>query len=378
MNKFHWLSILVITLFIGACTVNNQLASKSNVQQPSNSIFHEGKFYNNDPMEPNTLSKLGNIIIRYFTDKSADATPKQTIPVEQITTKNLDALSDDQLHVVKLGHSSILLKVYGEYWLLDPVFSKRASPFSFMGPKRFHQAPISINELPAIDKVLISHNHYDHLDKASVKTLAAKTKAFLVPLGVGEDLKSWGIKSEQIKEFDWWQEEEINQGFVAFTPTQHFSGRSLTDGNKTLWGSWVIKSHGDSVYFSGDSGYFPGFKDIGKKYGPFDLTMIETGAYDKDWSDIHMTPEQSVQAHIDVKGKVMMPIHNGTFDLAFHAWYEPLERVNNAAIDHNVTLFTPIVGKVHQIDGDMSSTLWWRELLKLNESTLAYALNNLK
>ena len=150
---------------------------------------------------------------------------------------------------------------------------------------------------------------------------------------------------------------------MAFTPTQHFSGRGLSDANTTLWGSWVIKTNDESLYFSGDSGYFSGFKSIGDKYGPFDYTLIETGAYDKDWADVHMTPEQSVQAHIDLQGKVMIPIHNGTFDLAFHAWYEPLERALSAADKLSVVLNTPIIGAVITVGGcEQQSTRWWRTL----------------
>ncbi|RCX00925.1 MBL fold metallo-hydrolase [Marinomonas foliarum] len=262
---------------------------------------------------------------------------------------------------LKLGHSSILLKVYGEYWLIDPVFSDRASPFQFVGPKRFHQPPISLEDLPPIDKVLISHNHYDHLDKASIKILLAKTQQFLVPKGVDGDLINWGVEANKIVTFDWWQELQTNQGLVAFTPTQHFSGRGMGDGNTTLWGSWVIKTPQESVFFSGDSGYFSGFKEIGDKYGPFDLTMVETGAYDKDWADIHMKPEESIQAHMDLQGKVMMPIHNGTFDLAFHTWHDPFDRVVTEAERREVTLSTPEFGRIFSIIDLPPLTPWWQQ-----------------
>ncbi|RYZ80063.1 MAG: hydrolase, partial [Moraxellaceae bacterium] len=302
-----------------------------------------------------------------FTEPARDKAPLKAIPVEKVSRAQLDALSDDDLHFIKLGHSSILLKVYGEYWLLDPVFSERASPFSFLGPKRFHQAPITIDDLPDIDKVLISHNHYDHLDKSSVKKLAAKTRQFLVPLGVETDLQKWGIASEKITRFDWWQELQTDKALIAFTPAQHFSGRGIGDGNNTLWGSWVIKTAVGSLYFSGDSGYFDGFKQIGAKYGPFDAALIETGAYDNDWADIHMTPEESVQANLDLKGKVMIPVHNGTFDLAFHSWYEPLERVSVAAQQSGVVLLTPIFGQqISMTSMQRHSEVnfkWWRKLM---------------
>ena len=345
----------------------NMMASVDSATLTQASQYQGGKFYNAKVFEQPGLRKTLEIFKRYFTEPAKDKVPLKAVPVEQVSRAQLDALPDNDLHFIKLGHSSILLKVYGEYWLLDPVFSERASPFSFLGPRRFHQTPITIDELPAIDKVLISHNHYDHLDKASVKKLVAKTKQFLVPLGVEADLQKWGVAPEKIARFDWWQELETDNALIAFTPTQHFSGRGIGDGNNTLWGSWVIKTAAGSIYFSGDSGYFDGFKQIGEKYGPFDIALIETGAYDNDWADIHMTPEQSVQAHLDLKGQVMVPVHNGTFDLAFHSWYDPMERVFAAARQSGATLLTPVFGQPisfasmkQHVD---ASTKWWRKLM---------------
>ncbi|PKM17582.1 MAG: hydrolase [Gammaproteobacteria bacterium HGW-Gammaproteobacteria-15] len=337
------------------------------------SRYQHGKFHNVQAFEQPGLLKTLQIAKRYFTEPAVDKVPAKTIPLQPVSRQQLDALPDNDLHFVKLGHSSVLLKVYGEYWLLDPVFSQRASPFSFLGPKRFHQTPISIAELPAIAKVLISHNHYDHLDKTSIKQLAAKTTQFLVPLGVETDLQQWGVAAEKIQRFDWWQEQTSDNALIAFTPTQHFSGRGIGDGNTTLWGSWVIKTLAGAVYFSGDSGYFDGFKQIGNKYGPFDISFIETGAYDDDWAHIHMTPEQSVQAHLDVKSRVMVPVHNGTFDLAFHAWYEPLERVSAAAAQADTALLTPEFGRVVSMSQLHSSvaqnSYWWQALMRQATAT---------
>ena len=373
MKIIKWVSLILLILFIGACTVNNNLATEGTSKMPSQSLFKNGKFHNVEKMQPNTLSKVAGIFMRYFTEEKHHAEPQQSLPITQLTREQLVSLSSDAIHIIKLGHSSILLKIYGEFWLLDPVFSKRASPFSFMGPKRFHPAPIEIEQLPPIDKVLISHNHYDHLDKQSVKLLANKTKQFLVPLGVAKDLEKWGVSANNINELDWWQELPIDNGFVAFTPTKHFSGRALNDGNKSLWGSWVISANDKTFYFSGDSGYFSGFKQIGERYGPFDMTFIETGAYDKDWPDVHMTPKQSVQAHIDLKGNIMTPIHNGTFDLAFHAWYDPLEQVLAEATQQQVTLHTPIVGEIWQLGQPHQSNLWWQAYMPQNFNAMAAA-----
>ena len=366
-----WLLSSLVIIAAGVIIVNAQVVASVNTETLTQaSQYKNGKFFNAKLFEQPGLMKTLEIAKRYFTEPARDKVPLQAVPMEKVTRAQLDALPDNDLHFIKLGHSSVLLKVYGEYWLLDPVFSERASPFSFLGPKRFHQAPITIDELPDIDKVLISHNHYDHLDKASVKKLAAKTKQFLVPLGVEADLQKWGVAADAITRFDWWQELQAPHALIAFTPAQHFSGRGIGDGNSTLWGSWVISTAAGSLYFSGDSGYFDGFKQIGEKYGPFDIALIETGAYDDDWADIHMTPEQSVQAHLDLKGQVMVPVHNGTFDLAFHSWYDPLQRVSTAAKQSNVALLTPIFGQPISL-GSLSRHLetnskWWYKLIPKN------------
>lgn len=354
------LSLFTGFIVIGGLIVDNQLASKATSLK-----HHEttgSRYSNTSPVEPNSLRKTLGIMSRYFTEKKIDPVPTSALPVEELSKETLDALGDDTIHLIKLGHSSVLLKVYGETWLLDPVFSERASPFSFMGPKRFHRSPIEMDAIDVVDKILISHNHYDHLDKKAILALASKTKRFLVPLGVKQDLIHWGVEAKKIQEFSWWQEQEVDNGMIAFTPTQHFSGRSLSDHNSTLWGSWVIKTRNESLYFSGDSGYFSGFQQIGEKYGPFEITMIETGAYDKDWPDIHMTPQQSVQAHIDLKGKHMIPIHNGTFDLAFHAWYEPLDLVESFAKQLGVNLTTPITGQILSLNKPINTDNWWANL----------------
>jgi len=356
--------ILVVITTLGAVLTSCTLiqSNTNNASFAESTQFSEGKFHNNATFEAMSLSQLPGFIKRYITEERTDSEPMQPIPVQAITTEILENLPNDRMSLFRLGHSSFLLKAKSKYWLIDPVFSQRASPFSFLGPKRFHQPPISIDNLPEITGVIISHNHYDHLDKSAVKALAEKVEHFVVPLGVGNDLRHWGVNNDNITELDWWQSIKIAAINLTLTPAQHFSGRGLTDGNKTLWGSWVIKSQKESLFYSGDSGYFAGFKDIGDKYGPFDLTIIETGAYDKDWPDVHMTPEQSLQAHIDVKGKKMLPAHNGTFDLAFHAWYEPLERIVALGTKNNVAVITPVVGEPVEVASCNSQEKWWQGL----------------
>lgn len=360
MTFIKWVVVIIAIIVFGGCSVNKQIVAQGVNEAPNVDNYENGRFHNHQQVEPNSFKKTLGILGRYITEKRTNITPKKPIAIKSVTAKMLNSLANNTVHVIKLGHSSVLLKVHGEYWLLDPVFSERASPFSFLGPKRFSKLPISISELPPIDKVLISHNHYDHLDKSAIKKLSAKTKQFYVPLGVDTDLVKWGVNENKISTFNWWQELQTEHALVAFTPTQHFSGRGLSDANNTLWGSWVIKTSQQSVYFSGDSGYFAGFKEIGNKYGPFDLTLIETGAYDKDWADIHMTPEQSVQAHIDLQGKTLVPIHNGTFDLAFHAWVDPFERVTAASNINNVTLSTPEFGQIFTPTDAAITHKWWK------------------
>ena len=350
-----------IGVILSACTLlqtnNNDEVITSSPQ------FREGKFQNKISFDTVSFGKIPGYIKRYMTEKRVDVEPVRPIPLQQITTELLDDLPNNQMTLFRLGHSSFLLKANEKYWLIDPVFSDRASPFKHFGPKRFHQPPISIEELPEIEGVIISHNHYDHLDKAAVKSMLTKVNNFIVPLGVGKDLISWGVNPTLISELDWWQSIQLGSVDITMTPAQHFSGRGLNDSNKSLWGSWVIKSNNESIFYSGDTGYFDGFKEIGQKYGPFDLTIIETGAYDKDWPEVHMTPEESLQAHLDVKGVNMLPAHNGTFDLAFHAWYEPLERITSLGQENAVNVITPVVGEpINLASTNSHKTKWWEGL----------------
>lgn len=361
MKFFTWVLLIVLFLFIGAYMVNRSVESTVSEPITGSANYRDGKFYNTAPREAPSFGKMMEILERWFTEEKVDPEPTKALPLLKVTREQLDALSNDQLHLVKLGHSSMLLKMYGEYWLVDPVFSDRASPFSFIGPKRFQPTPISLNDLPPIAKVLISHNHYDHLDKAAITALASKVDQFLVPQGVEGDVQKWGVDRDKIQRFGWWQELQTDNALLAFTPTQHFSGRGLNDGNKTLWGSWVIKTANESLYFSGDSGYFDGFKAIGEKYGPFDLTLLENGAYNKDWADIHMLPEEAVQAHIDLRGVKLLPVHNSTFDLSFHPWYEPLDRVAAEAKKQGVELITPLVGEIFTLKQADIGRRWWPE-----------------
>lgn len=331
-----------------------------------------GQFRNDKALrEPSLLNSL-RIAWKFFFDKPVDTVPVGSIPVFELSRAQLEAAPDNTLY--RLGHSTLLLKMQGGFWLTDPVFSERASPFQWAGPKRFHEAPIRIADLPPIKGVILSHDHYDHLDRAAIMALADKVEHFVTPTGVGDHLIAWGIAAEKVHQRDWWQGIKIDGVELIATPAQHFSGRGLTDRDRTLWASWVILNQEQRIFFSGDSGYFKGFKEIGDKYGPFDLTLIETGAYDKQWPDVHMQPEESLQAHLDLRGKRLLPIHNGTFDLALHAWYEPFERIVALAAQQGVKISTPQMGEAVDIAEAQTGQRWWLTSLALPQSRTSIAL----
>lgn len=305
------------------------------------------------------LLKAALIAWRFFFDKPVDTRPAQGVPVLPITHAQLLAAPNGS--VFRLGHSTVLLKLRDAFWLTDPVFSERASPVQWAGPKRFHQPPIQIDQLPPIKAVILSHDHYDHLDHVAIMKLAAKTEHFLTPRGVGDRLIGWGIDPAKVRQLDWWESTEINGLRLVATPAQHFSGRGLSDRNQTLWASWVILDKDLRIFFSGDSGYFDGFTRIGEQYGPFDLTLMETGAYDVNRPDVHMQPEETLQAHIDLRGKWLMPIHNGTFDLAMHAWHEPFDRIVALAAARGISISTPRMGEALDLQRPHHGQPWWLE-----------------
>lgn len=299
---------------------------------------------------------------KFFFRKPANAEPAQPIPLQHLSTAALNAAPERSLY--RLGHSTLLVKLRGGWWLTDPVFSQRASPFRFAGPKRFHAPPIALHELPALRGVLLSHDHYDHLDHDAIRALAPKADIFLCTLGVGDRLAAWGVPRHKIVQHDWWQASDVGGLRFTATPAQHFSGRSLRDGNRTLWASWVIEDlQGPQplrVFFSGDSGYFDGFAQIGRHFGRFDLTLMETGAYDPHWPYVHMHPSQSLQAHLDLGGDWLLPIHNGTFSLAMHAWWDPFEKILALAEQHGVAISTPMMGERVDLNAPHAGTPWWR------------------
>lgn len=347
---------------IGLIALTASLCLHASIGDYANSAqFVDGKFRNTTPKPANVPEPSAKVMWDFFFNKPKNTEPHAPVPVHTLTRAELDAAPDRSLY--RLGHSTILLKLRGHWWLTDPVFSERASPVQWAGPKRFHAPPIAIDELPPIRGVLLSHDHYDHLDHAAIQALAGKVEVFLVPLGVGDRLAAWGVPNTRIRQFDWWQGADIAGLRLTFTPAQHFSGRGVRDGNRTLWGSWVIDDGQRRVFFSGDSGYFDGFAEIGRRFGPFDLTLMETGAYNVQWPYVHMQPEETVRAHQDLRGGWLLPIHNGTFDLSMHPWFEPFERVLALGDEHGIGIATPIMGERIDIDAPHAGERWWQSVV---------------
>lgn len=328
----------------------------------STSPQHDGeRFRNVAPRPAQGFGKMLSIMWNALFNKPSGTIPAGALPVDALARGQLDAAPDRSLF--RLGHSTMLLKLRGQFWLTDPVFAERASPFRRVGPKRFHAPPVALADLPPLRGVILSHDHYDHLDRETVLALAETTGVFLTPLGVGDRLIEWGIDARKVRQFDWWQGAEIDGLVLTATPAQHFSGRSLFDGNSTLWASWVIVDDDLRVFFSGDTGYFDGFKAIGERLGPFDVTLVETGAYDAQWPYVHMQPEHTVQAHVDLRGRWLVPIHNGTFDLAMHRWEEPFERVTALSIARGITVATPRMGERLDLGAPHRGERWWRHVV---------------
>jgi L-ascorbate metabolism protein UlaG (beta-lactamase superfamily) len=289
--------------------------------------------------------------------------PKSPPPIVRLDENSFAQSPTSGLRITWLGHNTVMIEIDGYRILTDPVFSKRVSPIGWIGPKRFHDVPITIDELPEIDAVVISHDHYDHLDHKSIVDLAPKTRVFYMPLGVGSHLASWGISRDKIVEMGWWQENTISgQIKMVATPARHFSGRGPFDRNKTHWAAWAIIGTEHKVFFGGDTGLCDSFKLVGKKYGPFDVTLMPIGAYGPYWPEIHMTPEEAVQTHLDVKGGLLIPIHWGTFNLSFHAWTEPAERLMVETSRTGVSCAIPRAGEMVNSETPPALARWWPDI----------------
>jgi L-ascorbate metabolism protein UlaG (beta-lactamase superfamily) len=285
--------------------------------------------------------------------------PRKPIPMAEFHPNSFRMRND--ISFVWFGHSALLLNWHGRLMLIDPMFGRTPSPFPWFGGNRYSgKLPFEIDTLPPIDAVFLSHDHYDHLDFTSIRKLKDRVKQFHVPLGVGAHLRRWGVKAEHIHEHDWWEEWIWDGLTIATAPARHFSGRSLTDRNATLWCSWIFVDPTTRIFYSGDSGYGPHFREIGEKYGPFDWAFMEAGQYNERWQAIHMMPEETVQATMDVQASHLVPVHWGAFTLSLHDWFDPPQRVMQAAKNTGVKVITPMIGEVVNIaQRPLPLHPWW-------------------
>jgi L-ascorbate metabolism protein UlaG (beta-lactamase superfamily) len=324
--------------------------------------FRSGKFHNTITTKMDMKSgKMLNVMWEFIRGNT-NREPINTINVEKFDKNRFLKSKNDQFTFTWFGHSSLLFKIDEKILLVDPVFSERASMFTFMGPKRFpYTNHMDVDLLPDVDAILISHDHYDHLDYQTILKLKDKINRFYVPLSVGAHLEKWGVPPEHIVELNWWESTSFNGLELHFAPSRHFSGRGIADRFSTLWGSWIIKGKTQTIFYGGDSGYFPGFKEIGDRYGPFDISFLECGAYNDNWSEIHMKPEETVQASIDLKSIKLMPIHWGKFNLALHPWKEPIERAVKKGNGLGVTIVTPRIGDIITLNDGLKTSSWWED-----------------
>ncbi len=323
----------------------------------SNSPNFDGTVFKN-PIPTSMSINFLKVLKDYVVSNSNLRKPSKPVPIKLVAKNSFNVNPSQELSVRWLGHASSVIEINGKRILTDPVLSERVSPFSFSGPKRLHPNPMSLENLPHIDAIIISHNHYDHLDYEFVSAITEKDIKFIMPLGVGSYLKHWGVNTANIIELDWHSSYSLDDVLITSTPARHFSGRGLLDRNKSQWASFVIESKKQKLFFCGDSGYFDGFKEIGDKYGGFDITMIGIGAYNEQWQAIHTNPAEAVKAHKFLKGKYLLPIHWCTFDLALHSWDEPINWLLKEASKHQVQLILPQPGEAINTT-DFENSNWW-------------------
>ena len=293
-------------------------------------------------------------------------TPTPNAPLPEVRGPLPDDLRDtsDTVKFTWLGHATVLASINGKTILFDPVFSESAAPVSW-AVKRYQPPAIGIEELPPIDFIVISHDHYDHLDMNAVKFFKESNTRFLVPLGVASHLEYWGISRDKVTEFDWWQSRNIAGITFTCAPAQHFSGRTGTIAmQKTLWSSWAVRTEATSVYFSGDSGYAGHFKEIGDRLGPFDLTFIDAGQYNERWRQVHNLPPEVMDAFDDLRGDILVPIGWGMFTLALHDWYEPPVEISSRAFKIGATVAIPRFGEWVDIRQRLPDKKWWEPLIE--------------
>ncbi|KAA0021275.1 hypothetical protein FOY51_19905 [Antrihabitans cavernicola] len=325
--------------------------------------YRNERFHNSEPSSTFTPTGNQTSILSSVLTRGRIGRPSAAIPL----ATPLAPADAGELAVTWYGHASALIEIDGRRVLADPVWSERVSPSSLVGPARLHPNPVAIEALPQVDAIVVSHDHYDHLDQATVAALSEhQTAPFIVPIGLGAHLRGWGVDESRIVELDWGKSTSVADLTITCTEARHFSGRGLVR-NTTLWSSWSIVGPSRSAYFGGDTGYTSRFADIGAELGPYDLTLLPVGAYDEHWPDIHMNPEEAVRAHADLcRGDathgLFIPIHWATFNLAFHSWAEPVERATAAAAAVGTAVFVPMPGQRVDALRPAGQEEWWANL----------------
>ncbi len=316
--------------------------------------WKDGLFHNPQPLVNDAWGSITGA-----REASPDTSPHDVVPAENVDPARFATAPASGLRVTWLGHSTMLVEVDGARVLTDPIWSDRITPVDGVGPTRFYPPPLRLDDVPVPDVIVISHDHFDHLDYPTILAMKDWNTTFVVPLGVGAHLAYWGVPEARIKELDWWDAIKIGELTVTCTPARHASGRAPWDQDHTLWAGWALQGKAHRVYYSGDTGLFPAMADIGTRLGPFDLTMIEVGQYHRAWPDWHIGPEQAVDAHRLVRGRALLPVHWGLLALAYHAWTEPAERVLRAAEKAHVRLLLPKPGQSIEPTDARTYEKWW-------------------
>lgn len=354
-------SIAIVLFFINVAPQFGNKGMKNvaeNIQTSPN--YNDGKFQN---FMPTDVSFKGSDIFKLMKDMATnkeERVPLHTIENIPLSSSLLKHPNDDETVITWLGHSSLIIQTQGALFLCDPVFSERASVVSFFGPKRFNYAfNYSAKDFPLVDGIILTHDHYDHLDYKTIKALHQRTKKFIVPFGVKAHLVKWGVDEAKIIEMDWWQETSYHNVDIACVPSRHFTGRRPDNRFSTLWCSYVIKAGGKTLFLGGDSGFHNKYGEIAKKYGPFDVAMLECGAYSKYWPNIHSFPEQTALAFRELNAHVLIPVHWAKFNLSLHAWTEPIERLMSEAEIWKLSVATPKIGERYIVGGEIPTEHWW-------------------
>lgn len=351
--------LLVVLLFLRLWPALGGRASKEDKQDYASRAenYKDGRFYNDGEFQ--IMRETEETDDKILSTKGTE--PQTELPMK--ASSYYEELEEQEVRLTWFGHSALLLQMHGMNILIDPMFSERVSPVSFAGPKRFSPAPVEIQDLPHIDLLVISHDHYDHLDYQVIKAIDEKVEQYVVPLGVENHLERWGIDKSKIQNMAWWEEIVVNGLTIGCTPARHYSGRSLNDQYATLWASWVFKDEYHQIFESGDSGYGTHFQKIHEKYGDFDFVMIDCAQYDVRWPEVHMFPEEAIQAVQTLGAKTAMPIHWAAMSLANHAWDDSAERFVVAGEEAGQNIVTPYLGETLKLERTEDyKERWWREI----------------